>query len=70
MMVLELLEVHLDMVRRMPVGVATLVILMLGVILHKVVDLVVRSMEVLKDSQIMVVAMVVCNPGFLSERGN
>jgi hypothetical protein len=65
MMVLEILELeeHLDMLQGMAVGAATLVIL-------KVLDLVVRSMEVLKGSQIMVVAMAVCNLGLLSERGN
>jgi hypothetical protein len=63
MMVLEILELeaHLDMVQGMAVGAEILVIL-------KVLDLVVRSMEVLKGSQIMVVAMAVCNLGLLSER--
>jgi hypothetical protein len=63
MMVLEILELeaHLDMVQGMAMGAATLVIL-------KVLDLVVRSMVVLKGSQIMVVAMAVCNLGLLSER--
>ncbi|CAN6288008.1 unnamed protein product [Urochloa humidicola] len=58
---------HLDMVQGMGVGVATLVIQVLGVILHKAVVLVVQSMEVPTGNQIMAVAMAVCNPGLLSK---
>jgi len=58
---------YLDMVQGMGVGVATLVTQVLGMILHKAVDLVVQSMEVLKGNQIMAVATAVCNPGLLSK---
>jgi branched-subunit amino acid transport protein len=58
---------RLDMVQGMGVGVATLVMQVLGVILHKAVDLVDQSMEVLMGNQIMAVATAVCNPGLLSK---
>jgi len=59
---------YLDMVQGMGVvGVATLVTQVLGMILHKAVDLVVQSMEVLKGNQIMAVATAACNPGLLSK---
>lgn len=62
-----LLVEHLDMVQGMGLGVATLVTKVLGMILHKAVDLVVQSMEVQKGNQIMAVATAVGNPGLLSE---
>jgi hypothetical protein len=64
-----LLVEHLDMVQGMEVGVPTLAIQVLGVILHKLVDLVVQSMEVLKGNQTMALAMAVCSPGLLSKEG-
>jgi hypothetical protein len=62
-----LLVDHLDTMQAMEVVVPTLAIQVLGVILRKVVDLAVRSMEVLKDSQLMALAMAVCSPGLLSK---
>lgn len=56
-----LLVEHLGMVLDMEVGMATLDIQMHGLILHRVEDLVVQSMELLKVNQIMAVVMVVCN---------
>lgn len=62
-----LLVEHLDTVQAMEVGAPTLAIQVLGVILHKVVDLAVQLMEVLKGNQIMALAMAVCSPGLLSK---
>jgi hypothetical protein len=65
-----LLVQRLGMVLDMEVRMATLVIQMLGLILHKAEDLVVQSMELLKANQIMAAVMVVCNLGLLSKRGH
>lgn len=64
-----LLVDHLDTMQAMEVVVPTLAIQVLGVILHKLVDLVVQSMEVLKGNQTMALAMAVCSPGLLSKEG-
>lgn len=69
-LVILLLVQRLGMVLDMEVGMATLDIQMRGLILHKVEDLAVQSMELLKANQIMAAVMVVCNLGLLSKRGH